>query len=81
MRQLKIDKLMAISDEGYLYERKEGESRSDFMTTAVWESEAAFENAKKAAVAEFKKQGFNPQETTRTLKIETERGVYERSPY
>jgi len=51
------------------------------MTTAVWESEEAFANAKRAAAAEFQKLGFNPQEFMKKLKIESERAVYNRSPY
>jgi hypothetical protein len=51
------------------------------MTTAVWENEEAFENAKKAVAAEFKKQGVDPREATKKLNIESVRAVYERSPY
>ena len=51
------------------------------MTTVVWENEEAFENAKKTVATEFEKQGFGLQETRKKLKIESERAVYERSPY
>ena len=67
--------------EGFVYEKTEGESRYNVMTTAVWESEEAFANAKKAAAAEFQKLGFDPQELMKKLKIEIERAVYNRSPY
>jgi heme-degrading monooxygenase HmoA len=67
--------------EGFLYEKRDGESRYNYVTTAVWESEEAFDNARKAAAAEFKRQGYDPQETRKTLKIESQRAVYERSPY
>lgn len=67
--------------EGYIYEKKDGASRHNVATTAVWQSEEAFENAKKMALAEFQKIGFNPQEIMSRLKIEMERGIYERSPY
>jgi heme-degrading monooxygenase HmoA len=67
--------------EGYIYEKKDGVSRHNVVTTAVWQSEEAFENAKKMALAEFQKVGFNPQEIMSRLKIEMERGIYERSPY
>jgi heme-degrading monooxygenase HmoA len=67
--------------EGFLYEKKDGESRCNFLTTAVWESEEAFEIAKRAVAIEFQKQGFNLQETTKRLKIESVRSIYERSPY
>lgn len=67
--------------EGFLYENKDGESRYNYMTIAVWKSEDAFENAKKSVGIEFQKQGFDPQEMRRKLKIEGERAVYERSAY
>jgi heme-degrading monooxygenase HmoA len=67
--------------EGFLHEKKDGESRHDFLTTAVWENEEAFENAKRAVAIENQKQGFNPQETRQRLKIESVRSTYARSPY
>lgn len=39
--------------EGFIYERKDGRSRHNIVTTAVWQNEEAFENAKKMAMAEF----------------------------
>jgi heme-degrading monooxygenase HmoA len=67
--------------EGFLYEKKEGESKFNFMTIAVWKNEDAFENAKKAVATEFQKKGFDPQETRKRLRIESERAVYQRCPY
>lgn len=67
--------------EGFIYEKKDGASRHNVVTTAVWQNEAAFEKAKETARAEFQKIGFNPQEIMARLKIEMERGVYERSSY
>jgi len=67
--------------EGFLYEKRDGESRYNYMTTAVWENEEVFENAKKAVATKLKKQGFDPRRTRKKLKIESERAVYERSPY
>jgi heme-degrading monooxygenase HmoA len=67
--------------EGFLYEKKDGESPHNFVTTAVWESEEAFENAIRVVAIEFQKQGFNREEATNTLKIESVRSTYERSPY
>jgi heme-degrading monooxygenase HmoA len=67
--------------DGFLYVKTEGASRYNFLTTAVWESEKAFENAKAAVAKEFQRQGLNPQETVKRLKIESERAVYERFPY
>jgi heme-degrading monooxygenase HmoA len=67
--------------EGFLHEKVEGNGRFNAVTTAVWESEAAYENARKLAVEEFQKTGFNPQETMKQFKVEVERAVYRRSPY
>jgi heme-degrading monooxygenase HmoA len=67
--------------EGFVYEKTEGESRHNVLTTAVWENEEVFADAKKAAAAEFQKLGFNPQELMKKLNIEIERAVYSRSPY
>ena len=67
--------------EGFLYERTDGPSRFNFVTTAVWDSDAAFENAKKAVAAEFQRLGFSPQEIVKKLGIETERAVCNRAPY
>ena len=67
--------------EGFLHERVEGNGRFNVVTTAVWESEAAYENARKAAAGEFQKVRFNPQETMKQLKVEVERALFSRSPY
>jgi heme-degrading monooxygenase HmoA len=67
--------------EGFLYEKKEGEGRHNYVTTAVWENAEAFENATKAVAAEFKRQGYDLEKTRRELRIERERSLYERSPY
>lgn len=67
--------------EGFIYEKRDGTSRHNVVTTAVWRNEEAFEKAKEAAKAEFQKIGFNPPEIMARLKIEMERGVYERSSY
>ena len=67
--------------EGFLHERVEGNGRFNVVTTAVWESDAAYENAKKAAAEEFQRTSFKQQEMMKQLKIEVERAVYRRSPY
>jgi heme-degrading monooxygenase HmoA len=67
--------------EGYVYEKTDGESRHNVVTTAVWKDEEAFQNAKKSAAEEFKKIGFNPQEIMKDLRVEIERSVYRRSSY
>ena len=67
--------------EGFSYEKQSGDSKYNFMTTAVWKNEEAFEKAGKAIWAEFQKQGFNPQELFVKLKIERIRSEYHRSAY
>jgi heme-degrading monooxygenase HmoA len=67
--------------EGFLYEKKDGEGQYNYMTTAVWESERAFNDAKKSVAMEFSKEGIDPQKVMNKLKIECERAVYERSQY
>jgi heme-degrading monooxygenase HmoA len=67
--------------EGFLYEKKEGEGRCNYMTTAVWKSERAFNEARSAVASEFSKESIDPQKVMDELKIERERAVYERSHY
>ncbi len=67
--------------EGFLHEKIEGNGRFNVVTTAVWESDSAYENARKATAEEFQRSGFNPQDMMKQLKIEVERAVYHRSPY
>ena len=67
--------------EGFVYEKTNGDSRNNVVTTAVWRDEEAFQNAKKSAAEGFKKIDFNPPEIMKALKVEIERAVYSRSPY
>jgi heme-degrading monooxygenase HmoA len=67
--------------EGFVYEKTEGESRHNVVTTAVWQDEETFQNAKKSVAEGFKKIGFHPPEIKKELNIEIERAVYRRSPY
>src|SRR5713101_6018268 len=67
--------------EGFVYEKTDGESRHNVVTTAVWKDDEAFQKAKKSAAEEFKRISFNPPEIMKKLKVEIERGVYRRSPY
>jgi heme-degrading monooxygenase HmoA len=67
--------------EGFLHEKVEGNGRFNVVTTAVWECEVAYENARKAVAEEFQRSGFNSQETMKRLGIEVERAVFHRSPY
>jgi heme-degrading monooxygenase HmoA len=67
--------------EGYIYEQMEGESSYNFLTTAVWQSEQAFEDAKKAVLTEYQKRGYDPKVTRQRLGIEQTRSTYSRNPY
>ena len=62
-----------------MYEQTGGESHYNFLTTAVWKDEAAFEAAKKAVLAEYQKRGYDPAETRQRLGIEQTRSTYTRS--
>lgn len=67
--------------EGYVYERVAGNNRFNIVTTAVWESEQAMEDAKKSAAIEFQKRGFNPPEIMKRLGVQIERAEYRRESY
>ncbi len=67
--------------EGYVFRRASGDGRVNVVTTAVWASPAAMEEAKKSIAAEFAKVGFNPPEIMKNLGVQIERGVYQRAPY
>ena len=67
--------------EGFVCENTDGTSRHNVVTTAVWKSDEAFQNAKKSAAEEFERIGFNPPEIMRKLRVEIERGIYRRSAY
>lgn len=67
--------------EGFVYEKTDGESRHNVITTAVWKDEEAFQNAERSAAEGFKKIGFNPPEIMTTLDVQIERAIYRRSPY
>jgi heme-degrading monooxygenase HmoA len=67
--------------DGYLYEQIGKEDGYDYVTTAVWDSEAALKNAQAAVLLENQKQGVSRQEFFLKLKIERKRAIYQRSPY
>lgn len=67
--------------EGFIYEQTGGESSLNFLTTAVWKDEEAFENAKKVVLAEYQKRGYDPQVTRKKLGIAQTRSTYTRNPY
>jgi len=67
--------------EGFVYEKTDGDSHHNMITTAVWKNEEAFQNARKAAAEEFQKRGFHPPEIMKRLRVEIDRAVYNRLPY
>jgi len=67
--------------DGFLYEKQDGQSPYNVMTTATWENEAAIAATKEMVRAEFQRQGINPQEMLQRLKIEAIRSIYDRQPY
>ncbi len=64
--------------EGFIYEQTGGESNYNFLTTAVWKNEEAFEDAKKAVLINYQKRGFDPEANRKRLKIEHTRSTYAR---
>ena len=67
--------------EGFVYEKRSGGGPYNIVTTAVWESEEAYNAAKTAMAARFEAIGLNPPEIMRALKVQIDRGVYVRTPY
>lgn len=68
--------------EGFLYEQRDAIGKEHYVVTiAVWESEAAFENARRAVAANDQQQGINRQEATKQLGIEFARAVCNRFAY
>lgn len=67
--------------EGYVYQRAADDGRMNIITTAVWASESAMQEARKSIAAEFATIGFNPPEIMQRLGVQMQRGTYQRSPY
>ena len=67
--------------EGFLHEKRAGDGRYDIVTTAVWEDEKAFENAKRVMPARLQELKINPAARMKALNVQIERGVYTRSSY
>jgi|SRR5215472_10129323 len=67
--------------EGFVYEKREGTERDNIMTIAVWATEGAYKDAKKAMPGKLQELGLDPREVMRRLNVQIERGVYSRSPY
>jgi heme-degrading monooxygenase HmoA len=67
--------------EGYVHEKTGGQSQHNIVTVAVWKDEAAFQNARETASAEFERIGFRPQEIMKNLRVEMDRSTYRRLAY
>jgi len=67
--------------EGHIYEQQSGESRYNFVTTAVWESQEAIDKAQQIVAEEFQRRGFNRQASAQQLGVESIRGIYDRNPF
>lgn len=67
--------------EGHIHESTDGSGRYNVITTAVWANEDAYQAAKAAAQAEYRRLDFNPQEIVRRLGVQMERAEYRRSSY
>ena len=70
-----INKLPGLIDQK-AFKSTDDQGNLTIVTTAIWENEAAFENAKKAVFAEFQRIGFNPSEFIKRLNVGQERGIY-----
>jgi len=68
--------------EGYVYERTDGESRHNIMTSAEsGKTRRHFRTPGRNTGEAVKKIGFNPAEIMKNLNVEIERAVYRRSSY
>jgi heme-degrading monooxygenase HmoA len=67
--------------EGWIYTKESGPGRYNIVTTAVWANEEAYQAAKTAALAEYSRINFNPQEVIKRLGVQIERGEFARASY
>lgn len=67
--------------EGYVYQRPADDGRVNVITTAVWASEAAMQEARKSIAAEFASIGFDPPAIMQRLGVQMQRATYQRAPY
>ncbi len=67
--------------EGYIYEHSEGDSPYNFITTAVWQSEDAFEQAKQSVFREYARRDYHPQEALAHLNVRLSRASFTRAHY
>ena len=67
--------------EGYVYQRVLEGGQVNVITTAVWASESAMQQARKSIAAEFSSIGFDPPGIMQRLGVQMQRAAYQRSPY
>ena len=67
--------------EGYVYQRDMDDGQVNVITTAVWASESAMQEARKSIAAEFSSIGFDPPAIMQRLGVQMQRATYQRSPY
>jgi hypothetical protein len=66
---------------GFVYRRRDGDSRHNVITTAVWQSEDAYQSARKAMAVVLESLVPSPQAVMKTLGVQIERGVFERAAF
>ncbi|MGH8325631.1 MAG: antibiotic biosynthesis monooxygenase family protein [Steroidobacteraceae bacterium] len=67
--------------EGYVHQRMAEDGRVNVITTAVWASESAMEEARRSVATEFAAVGFKPPEIMQRLGVTMQRATYHRAPY
>jgi len=67
--------------EGWIYTRQSGAGAHNIITTAVWESEDAYQAARQAAQDEYRRINFNPQAVIKRLGVQIERSEFSRQAY
>lgn len=67
--------------EGYVYQRTVDDGQVNVITTAVWASESAMQEARKSIAAEFASIGFDPSGIMQRLGVQMQRATYRRAPY
>jgi heme-degrading monooxygenase HmoA len=67
--------------EGFVYEKTDGESRHNVVTTAVWRDQEAFRERQEKCSRGTQEDRLQSPEIMKSLNVEIERGVYRRSSY
>lgn len=79
-----IEKLLSALPgfvEGHLHTRVAGDGPFRFVSTAVWDSLEAIENARQVVAADNARRGIDPQAQLAALGIERRRAIYTRTAY